>query len=42
MKVVDVDAPIVPRKVYVVEADEQQYLEFTEGIEVLQIGRAHV
>ena len=35
MKVIEVEAPIVPRKVYVVEADEQQYLEFTEGIEVL-------
>lgn len=35
MKVIEVDAPIVPRKTYVVEADEQQYLEFTEGIEVL-------
>ena len=35
MKVIEIDAPIVPRKAYVVDADEQQYLEFTEGIEVL-------
>ena len=35
MKVIEIDAPIVPRKAYVVETDEQQYLEFTEGIEVL-------
>lgn len=35
MKVIDIEANIVPRKAYVVEADEQQYLEFTEGIEVL-------
>jgi hypothetical protein len=35
MKVISVEANISPRKVYVVENDEQQYLEFTEGIEVL-------
>ena len=35
MKVIEIEANIVPRKAYVVEADEQQYLEFTDGIEVL-------
>lgn len=35
MKVIEIEANIVPRKAYVVEADEQQYLEFTNGIEVL-------
>jgi hypothetical protein len=35
MKVIEIDAPIVPRKAYVVEADEQEYLNFSEGIEVL-------
>ena len=35
MKVIEIDAPIVPRKAYVVDTDEQEYLNFTEGIEVL-------
>ena len=35
MKVIEIDAPIVPRKAYVVEADEQEYLNFSEGIEFL-------
>ena len=35
MKIIEIEANIVPRKAYVVEADEQQYLEFTDGIEVL-------
>lgn len=35
MKIINVDAPIVPRKAYVVEIDEQHLLEFTEGVEVL-------
>jgi hypothetical protein len=35
MKVIDIDAPIVPRKAYVVDLDEQHFLEFKEGIEVL-------
>jgi hypothetical protein len=35
MKVIDVEAPIYPRKAYVVEANEQEYLNFTKGIEVL-------
>ena len=35
MKVIEIEANIVPRKAYVVDTDEQQYLEFTEGIEVL-------
>jgi hypothetical protein len=35
MKVIEIAANISPRKIYVVDTDEQQYLEFTEGIEVL-------
>jgi len=35
MKVIEVEAPIYPRKAYVVEANEQEYLDFKEGIEVL-------
>ena len=35
MKIIEIEANIVPRKAYVVDTDEQQYLEFTEGIEVL-------
>ena len=35
MKVIEIEANIVPRKAYEVEVDEQQYLEFTKGIEVL-------
>ena len=35
MKVIEIEANIVPRKAYVVDTDEQQYLEFTDGIEVL-------
>ena len=35
MKIIEIEANIVPRKAYEVEVDEQQYLEFTEGIEVL-------
>jgi hypothetical protein len=35
MKVIDIEAPIYPRKVYVIEENEQEYLNFTEGIEVL-------
>lgn len=35
MKVIEVEAQIVPRKAYVVELDEQHFLEFKEGIEVL-------
>jgi len=35
MKIIEIEANIVPRKAYVVESDEQQYLEFTNGIEVL-------
>lgn len=35
MKVINVDAPIYPRKAYVLEENEQEYLNFTEGIEVL-------
>jgi hypothetical protein len=35
MKVINIDAPIYPRKAYVIEENEQEYLNFTEGIEVL-------
>jgi hypothetical protein len=35
MKIIEIEANIIPRKAYVIEADEQQYLEFTNGIEVL-------
>ena len=30
MKVIEIEANIVPRKAYVVDTDEQQYLEFTD------------
>lgn len=35
MKIINIDAPIVPRKAYVLEENEQEYLNFTNGIEVL-------
>lgn len=35
MKIINVEAPITPRKAYVLEENEQEYLNFTEGIEVL-------
>ena len=35
MKVIEIEAPVYPRKVYVVESDEQHFLEFKTGIEVL-------
>jgi hypothetical protein len=35
MKVINIDAPIFPRQAYALEANEQKYLDFTEGIEVL-------
>ena len=35
MKIISVEAPIMPRKAYVLEENEQEYLNFTEGIEVL-------
>ena len=35
MKVIEVPAQIYPRKAYVVEDTEQEYLNFTSGIEVL-------
>ena len=35
MKVIEVEANIAPRKVYIVDADEQHFLEFKEDIEVL-------
>ena len=35
MKVIEIEAPIYPRKAYVVEDNEQEYLNFTKGIEVL-------
>jgi hypothetical protein len=35
MKIINIDTPIYPRKAYVLEENEQEYLNFTEGIEVL-------
>ena len=35
MKVIEIEAPVYPRKAYVVESDEQHFLEFKSGIEVL-------
>jgi hypothetical protein len=35
MKVIEVSAQIYPRKAYVIDEHEQEYLNFTEGIEVL-------
>jgi hypothetical protein len=35
MKIISIDAPIVPRKAYVLEDNEQEYLNFTDGVEVL-------
>lgn len=35
MKIIEIEANIVPRKAYVVDDNEQEYLAFTEGIEVL-------
>ena len=35
MKVIEIEAPVYPRKAYVVESDEQHFLEFKTGIEVL-------
>ena len=35
MKVIEIEASVYPRKAYSVELDEQHFLEFKEGIEVL-------
>lgn len=35
MKVINIDAPIVPRKAYVLDPEEEHLLNFTEGVEVL-------
>ena len=35
MKIIEIEAPIYPRKAYVLEENEQEYLNFTDGIEVL-------
>ena len=35
MKIIEIEANIVPRKAYVLEENEQEYLNFTDGIEVL-------
>ena len=35
MKLIEIPANIVPRKAYVVDENEQEYLNFTTGIEVL-------
>ena len=35
MKVIEIEAPVYPRKAYVVEPDEQHFLEFKSSIEVL-------
>ena len=35
MKVIEVPAQIYPRKAYVIDEHEQEYLNFTSGIEVL-------
>jgi len=35
MKIIEIPANIMPRKAYVIEENEQEYLNFTSGIEVL-------
>ena len=35
MRIIEVEAPVYPRKAYVIEDNEQEYLNFTSGIEVL-------
>ena len=35
MKIIEIPAAIVPRKAFLLDADEQHFLEFTPGIQVL-------
>ena len=35
MKVITIDDPVMERKAYLLDKDEQQYTEFTSGIDVL-------